>query len=322
MVPWLTRFYFGDGDGGGADDGGRDGDSAEGLKALVSDLGDIDAREVNSIPVGEGIVVRVGRYGPYVERATDAGDGEGTGSQRASVPEDLPPDELTVAKARELLEKPSGDKVLGADPATGRDIVAREGRYGPYVTEVLSDDATDKPRTSSLFRTMDLENVTLDEALRLLTLPRSLGTAPDGEEVAAQNGRYGPYVKKGTDSRSLETEEQLFTVTLDEALALFAQPKARGRRAAAAPPLRELGRDPQTGQPVVVKEGRFGPYVTDGETNASLRKADAVETVTIERAAELLADRRARGPAPTKRAAAPRKKAAAPRKRAASARKS
>jgi len=322
MVPWLTRFYFGNGDGGGGDDDRPGSDSVEGLKALVSDLGDIDAREVNSIPVGEGIVVRVGRYGPYVERAADPGDGDGTGSQRASVPEDLPPDELTVAKARELLEKPSGDKVLGADPATGRDIVAREGRYGPYVTEVLPDDTADKPRTSSLFRGMAVETVTLDEALRLLTLPRSLGTAPDGEEVAAQNGRYGPYVKKGTDSRSLETEEQLFTVTLDEALALFAQPKARGRRAAAAAPLRELGPDPQTGAPVVVKEGRFGPYVTDGETNASLRKADAVETVTIERAAELLADRRARGPAPTKRAAVPRKKAPAPRKRTASARKS
>jgi DNA topoisomerase-1 len=281
-VDWLTRFYF------GSDKSVHEAGIARagGLKKLVSErLGEIDARGINSIPLYDGVVVRVGRYGPYLQRGADSGaDG-----RRASIPEDLPPDELTPEKAEELLSAPSGDRVLGVDPATDADVVAKAGRYGPYVQS--------GERTASLFKTMSLDTVTLDEALRLLTLPRVVGAAPDGEEITAQNGRYGPYVKKGTDSRSLESEEQLFTVTLDEALALFAQPKARGRRTAAAAPLRELGDDPASGQPVVVKEGRFGPYVTDGETNASLRKGDAVESITIERAAELLADRRARGPA-------------------------
>jgi DNA topoisomerase-1 len=271
-VPWLRRFYFGD-------------DGEQGLHALVSDLGEIDARAVSSFPVGDDIVLRVGRYGPYVER----------GDQRASVPEDLPPDELTVEKARELLDAPSGDRELGTHPETGREIVARTGRYGPYVTEVLPEGDSSKPRTASLFQSMALDTITLDDALKLLTLPRVVGAAPDGEEVTAQNGRYGPYVKKGKDSRSLESEEQLFTVTLDDAMALLAQPKARGRRAA-APPLREIGPDPATGKPVVLREGRFGPYVTDGEVNASLRKDDDPLTVTIERAGELLAERRAKGP--------------------------
>jgi DNA topoisomerase-1 len=192
-------------------------------------------------------------------------------------------------------------------------VVAKAGRYGPYVTEVLPDDdmaapsarrgAARKPRTGSLLKTMSLDTVTLDDALRLLSLPRVVGVDPDsGEEITAQNGRYGPYLKKGSDSRSLETEEQMFDITLDQALAIYAQPKQRGRRAAAAP-LRELGNDPTSGRPVVVKEGRFGAYVTDGETNATLRKADSVESVTIERAAELLAEKRAKGPAPKKRAA-------------------
>ncbi len=285
---WLTRFYFGTGDG-------TDPATAAGLKHLVSErLGEIDAREVNSIPLGEAddgttVVVRVGRYGPYVQL------GEG----RASVPDDLAPDELTVARALELLAAPSGDRVLGVDTATGATITAKAGRFGPYVTT-----DTDPPRTSSLLRTMSLETLTLDDAVKLLTLPRTLGAGADGEEVTAQNGRYGPYVKKGTESRSLESEDQLFTVTLEEALALLAQPKARGRRQAAqTPPLRELGNDPASGKPMVVREGRFGPYVTDGETNASLRKGDAVESITDARAAELLADRRARGPAPAKRAA-------------------
>ncbi|MCM3923177.1 type I DNA topoisomerase, partial [Frankia sp. AiPs1] len=285
---WLTRFYFGTG-------GGADPAAAAGLKHLVSErLGEIDAREVNSIPLGEAddgttVVVRVGRYGPYVQL------GEG----RASVPDDLAPDELTVARALELLAAPSGDRVLGVDTATGATITAKAGRFGPYVTT-----DTDPPRTSSLLRTMSLETLTLDDAVRLLTLPRTLGAGADGEEVTAQNGRYGPYVKKGAESRSLESEDQLFTVTLEEALALIAQPKARGRRQAAqTPPLRELGNDPASGKPMVVREGRFGPYVTDGETNASLRKGDAVESITDARAAELLADRRARGPAPAKRPA-------------------
>jgi DNA topoisomerase-1 len=286
-VPWLRRFYF-----------GANGD--RGLKSLVSDIGDIDARDVSSFPLaGTDIVVRVGRYGPYLER-----DG-----QRVNVPEDLAPDELTIEKAEELLSQPNGDVVLGTDPGTGRVLVAKAGRFGPYVTEQLgealpasSGPASAKPRSSSLLKSMSLDSVTLDDAVRLLSLPRTLGEL-DGETVTVQNGRYGPYAKKGSDSRSLESEDQLFTLTLAEAKELFAQPKTRGRGArAAAPPLRELGDDPATGKPMVIKDGRFGPYVTDGETNASLRKGDDVATVTIERAAELLADRRAAAPAPRRRA--------------------
>jgi DNA topoisomerase I len=327
-VPWLRRFYFGS-DGEAAADGTA-GAREEGLKELVSDLGDIDARDVSSFPLaGTDIVIRVGRYGPYLER-----DG-----QRVNIPEGTAPDELTAERAAELLEQPSGDKVLGTDPATGRSIVAKAGRFGPYVTEVLEDDAPApadapakpasakpasakaagakpasakpaskaapaKPRSASLLKSMDLETVTLDDALRLLTLPRTLGELDD-EPVTAQNGRYGPYVKKGTDSRSLDSEEQLFTVTLAEAKDLFAQPKPRGRAARAeTPALRELGKDPASGKPIVLKEGRWGPYATDGETNASLRKGDLVESITLQRAAELLAERRAAGPP------APRSKAA------------
>ncbi len=240
-------------------------------------------------------MVRVGRYGPYLER----------GDQRVNVPEGMAPDELTPEKAEELFAQPSGDFPLGADPATGRQIVAKAGRYGPYVTEVLAEGESGKPRTASLLASMSLDTVTLDDALRLLTLPRTIGEL-EGEPITVQNGRYGPYVKKGTDSRSLESEEQLFTFTLAEAKELFAQPKARGRgRAAAAPPLREMGEDPASGRPVVVKEGRWGPYVTDGETNASLRQGDAVESLTPQRAAELLAERRTAAPsAPRRRAAA------------------
>jgi DNA topoisomerase-1 len=242
-------------------------------------------------------VIRVGRYGPYLEK-----DG-----QRVNVPEGTAPDELTAEVAGELA-RPSGDTELGTDPATGRTIVAKAGRFGPYVTEVLGDDApaSAKPRSASLLKSMSLDGITLDDALKLLTLPRTLGEL-DGEPVTAQNGRYGPYVKKGTDSRSLDSEEQLFTFTLAEAKDLFAQPKARGRaaRAAAAPPLRELGEDPNTKKPIVLKEGRWGPYATDGETNASLRKGDDVATITLQRAAELLAERRAAGPpAPRRRATA------------------
>jgi DNA topoisomerase-1 len=226
------------------------------------------------------------------------------------VPDDLPPDELTVEKALALLEKQSDERLLGQDPATNEPILVRGGRYGPYVTTQPLDGGD--ARTASLFASMSTDTVTLDDALRLLSLPRVLGTV-DGDDVTAQNGRYGPYVRRGTESRSLASEEQIFTVSLEEALALLAQPKTRGRRAAAAP-LRELGNDPASGKPVVVREGRFGPYVTDGETNASLRKGDSVEEVTIERAAELLAERRAKGPAePRKRAA----KRAAPAKKTA-----
>jgi DNA topoisomerase-1 len=213
-VAWLRQFYFGD-------DGPAGGDPLAGLRALVENLGEIDAREVNTVEIGEGITLRVGRYGPYLER----------GEERASVPDDLAPDELTVEKATELLAQPSGDRSLGTDPATGREIVAKAGRYGPYVTEVLPDDApkSAKPRTGSLFSSMTLDSVTLEDALRLLSLPRVVGVDPaDGEEITAQNGRYGPYLKKGTDSRSLESEEQLFTVTLDEALAVYASLSSAG----------------------------------------------------------------------------------------------
>jgi DNA topoisomerase I len=310
-VPWLRRFYFGDEDSpnDGADPAAkgngsvlaatraRSGEPGLGLKALVSDITDIDARDVSSFPLaGTDIVVRVGRYGPYLER-----DG-----QRANVPEDLAPDELTKEKAEELLNEPSGDKPLGSDPVSGHELVAKAGRFGPYVTEVLPEGSKDKPRTASLLKSMNLDTVTLDDAVKLLSLPRTLGEV-NGEPVTVQNGRYGPYVKQGAESRSLASEEDMFTVTLDEAKALLAEPKARGRRAAAAPPLRELGNDPASGKPMVVKDGRFGPYVTDGETNASLRKGDEVASLTPERGAELLADRRAAAPAPRAKRAAPAK---------------
>jgi len=293
-TPWLTRFYFGNGN--------------PGLKQMVTEqLGEIDAREVNSIvigvdPSGDEIVVRAGRYGPYIQR----------GDSRASVPEDLPPDELTVEKAMELLEQPSQDRVLGTDPESNLPVIARAGRYGPYVQLGENGDAKkDKPRTSSLFKTMSAETVTLEQALELLRLPRVVGTDPaDGQEISALNGRYGPYIKKGTDSRSLESEEKLLTITLEEALAVFAQPKTYGRRGAAVAPLREFGADPVSAGPVLLKEGRFGPYVTDGTTNASLRRDDDAATITPERAFELLADRRARGPATPRKKPGARKPAA------------
>ncbi|WP_040337460.1 type I DNA topoisomerase [Candidatus Blastococcus massiliensis] len=316
-VDWLTEFYFG---GERRDDGGIA--ESGGLKQIVGQrLEEIDARGVNSIPLratspdGQPVVARVGRYGPYLQ----AGGEDGA---RVSIPEDIAPDELTEEKVRELLEAPSGDRELGTDPESGLPVVVKAGRYGPYVTTVVPEGSKESPRTASLFASMSPETVTIDDALKLLTLPRTVGAAPDGEEIQALNGRYGPYLKKGTDSRSIDSEEKLFSVTLDEALAIFAQPKQRGRAAAKAP-LRELGPDPVTEGQVTVREGRFGPYVTDGETNASLRKGDDVETITIERAAELLADRRAAGPAKKKKAAkkpaakktaakkAPAKKAAA-----------
>jgi DNA topoisomerase-1 len=277
---WLHRFYFGDGDAG--------------LHDLVQDLGAIDAREVNSFKLpGSDITVRVGRYGPYLER----------GEQRANIPDDVVPDELTIEKAEELLAQPSGERELGPDPETGRQIVARSGRYGPYVTEALEEGSKEKPRTASLFKSMALDTITLDEALMLLSLPRVVGVGEDGEEVTARNGRYGPYVQKGKESRSLESEEQLLTIDLDQALAVLAQPRQRRGQARSTGPLKELGSDSGSGKPIVVKSGRFGPYVTDGETNASLRQGDDPESITQERALELLAERRAKGPAkkPTSR---------------------
>jgi DNA topoisomerase-1 len=271
-VDWLTRFYFGNG-------------SDPGLHELVTDhLDEIDARAVNSIAIpGSDAVVRVGRYGPYLER----------GEQRASLPADLAPDELDRERIEELLARPDS-RSLGTDPETGHEILVRSGRYGPYVTEALPEGSAERPRTASLFSSMSPETVTIDEALRLLSLPRVVGQI-DGEDVVAQNGRYGPYVKRGSESRSLESEEQLFTVTLEQAQALLAEPpRRRGRRGSARGPLKELGPDPGSGRAVVVKEGRFGPYVTDGETNASLRRGDTPESITLERAAELLAERRAK----------------------------
>ncbi|SOD75743.1 DNA topoisomerase I [Streptomyces sp. 1222.2] len=340
-VPWLKRFYFGEtapgsapvaagANGTAAEAGNGDGDHLGGLKELVTDLGAIDAREVSSFPVGDGIVLRVGRYGPYIER----GEKDAEGHQRADVPEDMAPDELSVELAEELLAKPSGDFELGADPATGHQIIARDGRYGPYVTEVLPEGTPKtgknavKPRTASLFKSMALDTVTLADALKLMSLPRVVGADAEGQEITAQNGRYGPYLKKGTDSRSLQTEDQLFTITLEEALAIYAQPKQRGR-AAAKPPLKELGEDPVSAKPVVVKDGRFGPYVTDGETNATLRSGDSVETITPERGYELLAEKRAKAPAKKTAKKAPAKKTAtktaakkaAPAKKTATAKK-
>ena len=329
-VAWLTAFYFGDA-ATQAEAAALAGVEAGGLHGLVANLGDIDAREVNSIEIGDGITLRVGRYGPYLEDTTATA--EGGEPKRASVPDDLAPDELTVAKAHELIEtQPEGDIVLGEDPVTGTTIVAKKGRFGPYVTEVLPEPELDeglsaaakkralaaapKPRTASLLKSMQLATLTLDDALKLLSLPRVVGKDPEsGDEITAQNGRYGPYLKKGTDSRTLPTEEAMFDITLEEALAIYAQPK-RGRGASAAAPLRELGEDPESKKPVVVKDGRFGPYVTDGEVNATLRKEDAVETITLERAAELLAEKRAKGPAkkPARKPAArkaPAKKAPA-----------
>ncbi len=312
-LPWLTRFYFGDaaagGDGGGTNgvaDGSARSGTEMGLKASVAThLSEIDAREINSIPLGEGsdgvpIVARIGRYGPYLQRGDD----------RASLPDDVAPDELTIARAEELLDAPSNDRVLGTDPETGLDVQVKAGRFGPYVQLGEVVEGGDKPRTSSLFSTMDPASLTFEQALELLRIPRTVGTDPEsGEAVVAYNGKFGPYLKRGTDTRSLSSEDQLLSVTLSEAQALFAQPKQRRGRVA-APPLRELGTDPATELPVVLKEGRFGPYVTDGTTNASLRKGDVVESITMARASELLAERRAAGPSTRRKKAAPAKKAA------------
>ncbi|WP_328813774.1 type I DNA topoisomerase [Rhodococcus sp. NBC_00297] len=358
---WLSAFYFG-GENGTEGSVARSG----GLKKMVGqNLEDIDARVINSIHLfddseGRDVHVRVGRYGPYLERMVqnpDDPDGDPI-SQRANLPDDLPPDELTLEFAEKLFATPQEGRKLGVDPLSGHEIVAKEGRFGPYVTEVIPEEpeptpdivpveqhssdggggtavatktakkapakkaakkaTAPKPRTGSLLKSMDLATVTLDDALKLLSLPRVVGVDPESkEEITAQNGRYGPYLKKGTDSRSLATEDQIFTVSLEEALKIYSEPKRRGRQGTATPPLRELGVDTVSGQPMVIKDGRFGPYVTDGEANASLRKGDEVGTITDERAMELLADRRARGPvkkkatkkAPAKKA--PAKKAAA-----------
>ena len=314
---YLKNFYLSDGT-----------DSPIGLKSMVDNLGEIDARAINSIEIGEGITLRVGRYGAYVEQIARDEDGtpiEGADPRRANVSEEIAPDELTVEKAKEMLERAKDDgRVLGTDPESGHEIVAKDGRYGPYVTEILPDpeetggkkvpkSKQPKPRTGSLLKSMDLSTVNLEDALKLLSLPRVVGTTEDGTEVTAQNGRYGPYMKKGTDSRSLETEEQIFSITMEEAEKIYAQPKTRGR-AAAKPPLKELGTDPTSEKPIVIKDGRFGPYITDGTTNVSLRATEKVEEITETVAIEKLAEKRAKGPAKkpaAKRTTTTRKKAPA-----------
>ncbi|WP_270263379.1 type I DNA topoisomerase [Kocuria marina] len=312
-VKWLAGFYFGDTA------------SEPGLKPLVDDLGEIDARAVNSIPVTDEITLRVGKFGPYLETGgtVDPETGELTDPVRANVPLDLAPDELTPEKAKELMEIGKADgRELGVNPDTGRMIVAKDGRYGPYVTEVIPEPTQEeldaipteyykngkpkpkkverpKPNTASLFSSMNLQDITLDDALKLLSLPRVLGEDTDGETITVQNGRYGPYLKKGSDSRSIGSEDQIFTITLDEAKTIYAQPKQRGRQAA-KPPLADLGADPLTEKRMVIKDGRFGAYITDGATNVTVPRAEAIEQITAARASQLLAEKRAKGPAPAK----------------------
>lgn len=290
-VRWLSDFWHGKTS------------SRPGLKGRVDGLGDIDARAVNSIPLTDTVTLRVGRYGPYLENA------EG---KRANVPEDLAPDQLNDDTIAEAFERAAQDgRTLGTDPDSGHMIVVKTGRFGPYVTEVLPESDEDtpaskrpKPRTASLFASMDPATVTLEDALMLLSLPREVGVDPEsGQTITALNGRYGPYLSKtdgkAKDSRSLESEEQILTITLEEALALFAQPKRRGR-AAAKPPLRELGTDPATDKPVVIKDGRFGPYITDGTTNVTVPRSTTPEEITADEAYQLLSDKRAKGPAKKK----------------------
>ena len=320
-VDWLNQFYFGGGEHAG-------------LREIVDNLGDIDARAVNSIRIDDGITLRVGKYGPYLE----VDDGSET-PRRVNVPEGLAPDELTPAKARELIDAPVvTDQVLGENPANGKTIVVKDGRYGPYVTElepepeaeIVADAATGevveapkkktakkaaapKPRTASLFKSMDVATIDLETALKLLELPRVVGDDPEtGAPITAQNGRYGPYLKKGTDSRSLESEEQIFTIELPAALEIFAQPKYGARRASSA--LKEFDADPTSGKPIRIRDGRFGPYVTDGETNATIPRGETVEGVDFDRAVQLLADKRAKGPAKPKAKRAAAKRPAAKKK--------
>lgn len=287
-VAWLKSFYLGEGD-----EAPKVSADGKGLRHQVESLGDIDARAVNSLDLGGGVTVRVGRYGPYLEREDET---------RANIPSDVAPDELTPQKVAELFKEAENDgRVLGMNPENGRDIVAMNGRFGPYVSEVITEEEQAgskkkiKPATASLFKSMDLATVSLEEALQLLSLPREIGKDEEGTPITVQNGRYGPYIKRGTDSRSLESEEQIFSLNLEDALALLAQPKTRGRRAA-KPPLREFGLDPVSQKKVTVKDGRWGPYITDGTTNISVPSSESVEGLSEERAFELLAEKRAKGP--------------------------
>ena len=307
---WLHRFYFGDADN-------------RGLKKVAEDATEeIDARELNTLEISPTINLRVGKYGPFLE-VTDEETGE---VRNVNLPPELAPDELTPERAQELADAPPVvDRVLGVDPETGRDIVAKKGRFGPYVTEILPEPEVpegeeapkkkkkvlEKPKTASLFQSMDIETVDLETALRLLSLPRDVGLDPEsGEMITSQNGRYGPYLKKGTDTRSLDSEEKIFEIDVEGALARFAEPKYAGRRQAQA--LKTFEADPVSGKPILLKDGRFGPYVTDGEINATVPRGMTLEELDFEAAVQLIADKRAKGPSPkrvTKKA--PAKKTAA-----------
>ncbi len=315
-VAWLTKFFYGH-------------DDVPGLEFLAQDLGNIDAQQINTMKLSDDIEIRVGRFGAYVQ------EGIGDARKFANIPENIAPDEMTLALAIELLAKPSGERELGIDPETNLPIIAKSGRYGPYITEVLPEpemvvdkktgelkkprkkkDAP-KPKTASLLSTMDLDTITFEDALKLLSLPRNIGQY-EGVDITVQNGRYGPYMTHGADSRTLTSEDQLFTVSLEEAIEIYKQPKVRRGRGTPKPPLKELGPDPATGRELIIKDGRFGMYITDGETNATLRRGDTVEFMTIERGLELLAGRRAweaeNGPSPKKRKKATSKKTAAAKK--------
>ncbi len=296
-IPWLEHFYFGDTKSTKPSLGATGTSPSKGIKAMVLDnLESIDARGVNTLPLGLDdedrlITVRVGRFGPYLERGED----------RAPIPETMAPDELTIEQAVELLSAPSGDRELGIEPESGELIVAKVGRYGPYI-QVGEPVGKERPRTASLFKSMSVETITLDDAFKLLQLPRTVGVDTEsGEEVVARNGRYGPYLQKGTDSRSLDSEEQLLIITYEQAQAIFAQPKQRRFGRAAPAPVKEVGIDPDVNLPITLRQGRFGPYVTDGTYNASLRRGDDPEQLTLERAAQLLAEKRAAGPPPAKK---------------------
>lgn len=319
---WLREFYFG-------------GEAHPGLRHIVDNLGDIDARAINTIRVDDEIALRIGKYGPYLEVTDDRATVEPDGTVKprtVNLPQDMAPDELTVARAHELAEEePVEDRVVGVNPENGKHIVAKTGRFGPYVTELDPEPAegtsveeaaageapakkkpakkaaAPKPRTASIFKSMDLNTIDLDTALALLNLPRTVGVDPESEaEITAQNGRYGAYLKKGTDTRSLPSEEAILTIDLPGALELFAQPKYGAKRASSA--LKEFANDPVSEKPIKIKDGRFGAYVTDGTTNATIPRGEEVEDVTFERAVELLAIKRAKGPAKKK---APAKKAPA-----------
>jgi DNA topoisomerase-1 len=332
-VDWLKGFYFGN-------------EGHRGLRTVIDNMGEIDAKTINSIVLSDEITLRIGKYGPYLEvappeGAVDPATGEVPAPRRVNIPAELAPDELTVAKAQELVDAPEQvDRIVGVNPENGKNIVAKDGRFGPYVTELDPEPEPDpiaeaalvlaaaaalvegakppkkaakpkaapKARTASLFKSMDLASIDLQTALKLLDLPRVVGADPEtGEEISAQNGRYGPYLKKGVDTRSLASEDEIFDVDLPGALEIFAAPKYGAKRASSA--LKEFEADPESGKPIKIKDGRFGAYVTDGVTNATIPRGETIEEIDFERAVQLLADKRAKGPAAPKAKRAPAKKA-------------